>query len=419
MSILNTNDGVPVVDNHSFKTQQELKTSTVFNNELSVEKIKYQVDGMRWTVDFFNQILNVNTQPIAPDVNIPETTLKYNRIDKLDIYVTAGLPDGTVTDITGTGTINAGFIPYFGDAFTATLAGGRIGIFVITAVQKEYYNTHDIYIVDFKLTYFLDTSGVIYNDLVYKTVRTYVYDKDAVDTFSTPVLLAKDYVQKLDLAKQPIKIMNHYLKLFYDTDTKFLRLPTSASMYVDQLVVSAIFGIVSVNDVPELASLSRTASGIDSVTIWDAILKRDMELFNVCNIDVHYGINSVSNPISNKLVSYLGVSYLITDRVATLPYAPAIKDNPLTVRKTVESPVTAPDGKYLFSSAFYAQDPSVSFSGLETVLIEYIRGDIPNRAIVEQLLTEYPYWSYEHQYTLLPILLIIVKSLVVNTYSAL
>jgi len=419
MAILNLNDPQqqqPV--DHKFRTQQELKTSTVFDKELPSNLIKYQVDGMRWSIDYFNQIVNINTQPMAPDVNIPNTTLKYNRIDKLDIYVDTGLPDGTVTDIAGSGIINAGFIPYIGDAFIATLAGGRIGIFVLTNVNKEYYNGHDIYAIDYKLTYFLDTDPTIHNDLVYKTIRTYTYDKSAIGTNTPPIILSKDYATRLNLSNEINKLISHYFKLFYDKDTKLFRLPTSASIYTDELVADSMFKLLSVNDVPDLANMVRPTKHITSTTLWDAIFNRDVTLFSTANMDIKYTPVGARTSVSLKLSSYLGMEYCTTDRPTASTVIPPIINNPIYNRVVTESPVTNRDTSYLFSTDFYKQTVGISYSKLEVALIMYIQGKPPIRSEVEALLTEYVYWNYQDQYNLIPILLILAKSLVNSSYSA-
>jgi len=402
-----------------YRTQAELKTSTIFNNELSVSTIAHQVSGMPWTVGYFNQILNVNTAPMAPDINIPEATLKYNRIEELDIYLDSGLPTGNVTDITGSCTINAGFVPFIGDAFTATLAGGRVGIFVLTNVSKEYYNTHDIYKADFKLTYFADESTAMYNDLIHKSVRTYVYDKDAINTFSNPIILASEYKKKLDMSLLPGHIIKHYMDTFLDVETKTFRLPTTASRYVDQLINNFMFKIISINDVPEMAELARLEPLDGIVSIWDALLQRDIGLLDICKIDLKYAIANVGRETSIKLVSYLGIEYAISGRPNLPTLTPNIKPNPLASRKSVASPVTAKDGNYILSASFYNRTPGVTFSNMETMLLQYLRGEIPNTALLGTVMAEYKYWSYEDQYNMIPMLLLIVQSLINNTYSPL
>lgn len=417
MGVMNLGDTPPPTDAHAFKTQQELKTSSLFEDELKASDIKYQVDGIPWTIGYFNQILNPNTQAMAPDINIPSTTLKYNRIDKLDIYVDSGLPNGTALDITGTGIINAGFVPYLGDAFIATLAGGRIGIFVLTAVRKEYYNTHDIYVVDYKLTYFADTSADVYNDLVMKTVRTYVYDKDSIGTKSAPVILAKEYVNKINLAEEVPKMVRHYIDTFFNNDTKYLELPTNTSTYVDQLATDTFLKVSSLEQVPELANIARGDILVNTDTIWDAILNRDISIFNTCRTQLGYGMHTNNNPATRSTASYLGITYTISDRYTSNQATPDVITNPTSARKVVPVPRTTPVDGYIFALSVY--DRTATLTPLETVLIEYLNGDIPNRAIVEQLLAEYVYWGYEDQYLLIPILLVLVNTLVSNTYSEL
>jgi len=410
---LNNNTVTPA----PFKTQRTLKTSTLFESELRTSAIRYQVDGMKWSIDYFNQILNTNTQPMAPDPNVPETTLSYNRIDKLDIYVSSGLPSGQAVDITGTGTINAGFVPYVGDAFLATVAGGRIAIFVLTTVTKEYYNTHDIYVVDYKLTYFADTSATIYNDLVYKTVRTYTYDREIAVSGGKPVLLNTDYKRRIDLAKQPVILARHYIKTFLDNNNMLLVLPTNTSVYTDQLVTDMFLKMVSVNDVPEVNTIVRTIPELQSITIWDAIINRDIDMLAAANRDIVYSHNVVGTGVSSRVNSYLGVTYALTERAVGISTVPNVVVNPI-LRTNVPPLRTRPTDKYIFSDSFYNNDPNVIYTDFETVLLEYIRGQLPNRAIVESLVASYKYWAYEDQYLLLPMLMVLVKYLVNTTYSA-
>ena len=419
MAILTTKTPIPAAANAAYKTQADLKTSTLFDKELPVTKITHQVSGMSWTVDYFNQIVGVNTQPLAPDINIPETRQSYNRVNKLDIYVDSGLPNSSAVDITGSGTINAGFLPYVGDAFTATVAGGRIAIFIITAVTKEFYNTHDIYIIDFKLTYFTDTSAANYNDLVYKTAHVYVYDKDAIDTFSNPVILDSDYTSKLNLKSKPAELANYYIDTFLNKDDMTLVMKSINTTYLDPIVVKVFFKAVSVSDVPDLLNVRRPDGEITIISIWDAILRQDIHVLDTCVRSMGYVKNIPGSPASINLLEYIGIDYIMSDNVAAPWVTPAVLTNPLSQRKVVESPITAPDTNYIFNADFYNQTAGAVYSNFETVVLQYLRKERPNRALVDQLLTEYKYWSYEDQYYLVPMLLIIVKSLVNNTYSSL
>jgi len=404
---------------HKFRTQQELKTSTIFENELTVSKIKHQVDGMRWSVDYFNQILNINTQPMAPDINIPSTTLKYNRIDHLDIYVNSGLPTGVAADVSGTGVINAGFVPITGDAFTATVAGGRLVMFVLTAVRKEYYNTHDIYAVDYKLTYFLDTSAANYNDLVYKTIRTYAYDRESIRTDTPPVLLLADYKIKIGLAKQPVKILSHYLDTFYDNRRKLLVLPTATSTYIDQLAMKAMYRLSSVNDDYRLAELGRPDTIINAITIWDAVINQDPNLLVTCTHQLHYSMTTRSTLEPVVAGSYLGINYTITDRPTSTVSVPDVIPNPLAARKTVADPITPPTDTYIFSNDVYNNNTAGVLTPFESMVLNYIHGRLPNTGELTPILNDYMHWSYDRQYQLLPILMVITKSVVNNTYSPL
>jgi hypothetical protein len=87
-------------------------------------------------------------------------------------------------------------------------------------------------------------------------------------------------------------------------------------------------------------------------------------------------------------------------------------------RKVVVSPITDPNGSYVFSVDFYNQNSSVTFTDFETAVLEYLKGGIPNRVIVETAINEYMYWSYDVQYVAVPILVLLAKSLASDVYSA-
>lgn len=78
----------------NYRTQEEMSTSIIFNKDTSIESIVKEVDGMPWGLNaWFSQIRDTQDEPRMPDVNVSESILKYNRIDKVIVFTDSGLDE--------------------------------------------------------------------------------------------------------------------------------------------------------------------------------------------------------------------------------------------------------------------------------------------------------------------------------------
>ncbi len=423
-----TETGVPAgVENPNgekpFLTNADLKTSTIFNKERDLDGIVQYVKGMKWTVDYFLQIKNINDVARSLDINLPPTVQKYHRINKLIITLQDAINQEDFSNVTGSGIINCGYLPYVGDAFIATLVGGREAIFDITSVEIKTYNLHPIYNVEFKLLYLLDGDNAeIYNDLLMKTIQTYVYDKDHLLNYSAPVILAADYTRKIDLINTLPEIADYYLKMFITNEKNVLALPTLASFYVDTMLADFVYKIITSSDSPLLNKVTRIDVDLKEdiqYTIWDVIIKRNSSLLKLCtkNIDFKYVPNIQSNVLLRN-VSYLGISFManiIHD--GEVPVVPVSKDIAITSPGHT-APLSNGVVEYVLTDNFYALNkPECGL--LEQLLIGYLNGENLNIDSLYTLINEYPYWTTREQFYLIPILIALIRDSISRTYSTL
>lgn len=404
----------------NFVSQGKLGVSNLFNSEVAITDIVSVIDGMPWSVSYYHQIRNVNDQPLMPDVNIPSTELSYNRIDDLELKLQESLPNTGDVGLEATAYINAGIVPHYGDPFLGTLAGGKQAIFTVTEVTRTNYNTRDVYLLKFNLFEFLDNNVEVYNDLQFKTTKKYVYDKDHLQTNSTPIILDSEYKRKVDIKKEQPKIVNHMMNLFFNKKTRLLVPPTTSSVYIDTLLTEFFFSIVDIDQHPQINQIKRLSFQPDVlVTIWTAILHRDISALPAVDKDLGFKYVPASgiSPVMRGM-GYLGANCVVDQLDGSDPVEMTVEENRLSSLNTVEQPFDVNNKSYIFSDAFYIDDTNNSTT-FEKLLLQYLRGEIIDKEVLYTMFEEYKSWGYLEQYYCLPILLAMIKVSISETFTEL
>lgn len=411
--------GVP--KNREFKTSEELHTSTIFNKDTELNNIVQYISGKEWTVDYFLQLTNINDTLSAPDVNISPTVQKYHRINKLVLIVQNEINQADIDDITGSAILNTGFTPNKNDAFIATLYGGRIGLFVITDVSIKTYNISERCFIEYKLFKFLDKNSDTYNDLVLKTMKEYVYDKNHLLDYSAPIILANDYVRKLDLKKAIPDMLDHYVRNFIHSNKNILAIPTDGTIYTDTSLTNFLFKIINHSDHNDLSKISRLDyDGLDGVySIWDVITNRDIELLKRVYTDIGFKYTPFAHtdPTSRQL-GYLNINFVVSKLKGSEPVIPTYKDISIPESPDYEEPTgDVTNYHYVLSEAFYKQEYD-KMGLLEFTLSQYLKGEVIDYNAIDKLLKQYPMWDTLDQYYFIPILIVLVKDAINNTFKS-
>ena len=410
---------VEVNDNRKLYTKGDFKTSTLFNKDHALDTLVNFVDGAKWSIDYFVQIRDINDTLHLPDVNVPATLLKYNRINNLIIYLEGGIDNTNPTDITGAGKINAGFLPNYGDAFKASLPGGREALFYLTEVTKERYNLHEIYNVKFKLYSFLDSNDdALYRDLIFKTQKEYTYNKTFIEDKSAPVILNKDYDNKLELAKTKQDIIDYYFKVMVNDNKNMVSVPTKTGSYLDKFINNFIFKLVDSNEVRNISNISRLDYSSEiNYTVLDALINRDKSMIKLATKDIGYkGVVANGSYATDRSLIYLNINY-VADKVDNSTRVTIdVIDNLYTRDANYTDNTSNISTNYIFGDSFYNLDRA-DCNLFEKCIIDYLNGSLVAMSDLKILTDSYMYWDVIDQFYKLPILLLLIQDQINNTFS--
>lgn len=406
-----------------FLTNEEQKTSLLFNKEQDISTIAQYIKGMKWSVDYYYQIKNINDPSSILDINTPATIQKYVRINSLILILQTAVNQDTFDNITGEADINCGFLPYVNDVFRATMLGGREAIFTITSVDIKNYNLSPIYNIQFKILFLLDLDNTErYNDLQYKVMKNYVYDKDHLLDYGATIILASDYTKKLNYKKVIPELVEYYLDTFVNRDRKLIALPTNSSVYIDSMLTDFFFMLVTTNDSYKVNDVNRVDLALPNVgyTIWDVIIKRDINLLSKCTKDVAFVYTPVT--IANALtrnVAYVGVNFFANKFSDSDPVSiPDIRDISFTTSNPVMPPIGVLTQRYVFTDGLY-NSSSTDCGLLEQLVLDYLKGNFLNTDSLDILVSEYQYWSTVEQFYFIPILITLLRDSINGAFSSL
>lgn len=427
MPILELNDYYEtkedIVEKKPLRTQEELQTSILYNKEKDLKTIIRYPKGSKWEVNYFLQIRDVNDTISPPDINLPPTVQKYNRINKLIIYIQSAIEQDAIEDITGEGLINAGFLPNVNDVFLATLTGGREAIFIITEVTNRTYNLHYAYRINFKIFFFVEDNKNVYNDLINKVMKNYVYDKDHLLDYSAPIILNSDYKAKINLRQSLEEIIDYYFRHFVNYEKNVIALKTTTSVYVDTLLTDFIFKVINQSDNLIMSKLNYLAIDFrDKIpyTIWDVIINRNVKLLKLCvkNLGFKYTPGGSADIIQRNM-HYLGINFVV-NKISSLENELEIPVIDISTEKTADfqPPVNKERQSYVVSEDVYELS-NKCVGLLDKVLIDYLECKLLKTEEVETLISQYTMWDTREQFYLIPILIVLVKDAINNTFQSL
>lgn len=414
-------DDVVLDETRKFRTHEDNQMSILLNKNVPLETIMKYPRGMKWEVDYFLQIRDINDEVGQPDINLSPTIQKYNRINKLILVLQSAIQQDTPESLSGEAIINAGFLPNAGDAFIARVAGGREVIFTIEEVQTRSYNVHRAYYVTFKSFAFGDSSPEYVNTLIRKTMREYVYDRNYLLDFSAPVILKQDFKNKLSLKEIFEDMKEYYFDTFLNTEKNVIAVPTTSSVYVDTMLNHFLLKIVNVTEEPKLyrvnfMPLDDTKERL--FTIWDVIVKRNTKLLKRAekNISFIYRPYSI-NQIASRNMNYLNINFFAS-KVDTFRLPTCLKHIELERPTDYQPPIDPDNRRYVLSEHFYKQDFG-NLSPIEKALWDWLEGKVVPFDEVQALIDAYPYWDTIDQYYLLPVLFVLIKDSIINTFRSL
>lgn len=418
--------------------------------EASIGTLLKYVEGYPWTVHYYGQILNTANGVDHFDNELPNLLNPVTEIFNLILQVTAPLSptydEATgVTSVTGSALLPFKVVGNTGDCFVANVDSGEDAVFVVTSVVRQTHRKDTLYLINYALTKYVSADPAYVNALKSRVQETYYFNKDT-NYFNRDVLVTPVVKQATEQLKSLIRDSQaHYFNTFPQWELGSLLVPGADDTYYDPLLKDFIQKTVDLP--PEVGArfFSYTYSDryIGRLSFFDMLLQRNLDMYPTVGKQYiftpaaglrgqlrfdsiyHTGVRNIIYPktpdtrIDIPTMSSYTPSTLASESCKTARnyYIPPLivqtSNNDQLFQKPLLHELFVND-YYVVSEHFYAyilnNSTYENISFFELLLLKFIRRDAISREDLVLLLTDYHKWSPLHQFYLLPIAWLMVKS---------
>lgn len=425
------------------------KGIVVDSRETPLSSLLVYVEGGSWIVDYYQQVLDADSEPKPQQLDSPAPYQQYKRISGLELKVTSALTTSQDTEtlsmtVTGASTLYPGIIPNKGDMFLADIGDGRVGIFTITNLEKKSILKDACYTIEYVVVAYDEEERI--RDLQTKVIQELYFERDFLLHGQNPVVSEKEHVQVRTLAEQSSRLFSMYMNEFYNHQYRTLLIPSQAKSSYDPYVVRTILTMYNSSDHPLLRHMTEyNITGDDAFkapTIWDALLSADATLLPL--IITKTGLIStkeIDNTPRYRGIYFSGIEQCVYPKGENNLNASRDIANPsllsftdLTIGKIrggalagnvqeVELPGLNPDpnyvytihdvslkDEYVFSKAFY--ENATGKSKLEVMMGLYLQGKAVDLDMLDKLCEQAVYWTDLQRFYYVPVLLMILRTTV-------
>lgn len=430
----------------------QYKSIVVDNYQQPVDSLLTYIDGSSWTVIYFSQVLNSNTDPSPQQIERSAVYQQYKKIENLEIKVLSPLTQSqdSVTNamtITGSSLTYPHLIPNLGDMFVTDIGNGKQGVFTITKSEKKSYLDQSCYQIDYQLVDYLTDQRLF--DLENKTIQVFKFVKDFLIYGQNPQIIESDYDYFQFFNVEYSTILGTYYKDFYSNEMKTFCMPGQDRKIYDHFLVKAFLKFVDVCDhalVKETKQLNVMQNNLFNCdTVWDCFTKlsysmlptvqQKMKIVDISNfqnnsllsgiyfskfeevvfpndddtnIDSFYNNKNESIDISSDLKDggrrYKKFSKLIRNKTTSnLSYNPPSELTLPDIDKVTNSDF------YIFSPGFYGVQNYYPTSNLEVMLLNVLKQQMFDKAILKRLVENSRYWDNLERYYFIPFILLLIK----------
>jgi hypothetical protein len=407
------------------------------------------VEGSRWTVDYYSQILTNDSALAGEMVNRNPIYQQYRLIQRLELRVTSPLNTSQDTatkslNITGTANLYGFIMPNEGDMFIANIGDGKEGIFRILMSERKTIFKDTIHVIEYKLIDYVTPERK--SDLTSKVVDTFVFSKDFLTYGQNPLIRYEDNILIEKLTDYYYSLAKRYFDTFISNEYKTLLVPGQDRPIYDHFLTKFVMSSFTAYDINMVRNIRLMNLDDDyvmkSTTIWDMLKDKDVSMFKYCIkkaglisarsftkdpmmegiyhsgiqyvlypkdytiLPVDYQVSHAAKPLSGEVLQdppspITNLADLIVDteyQGLTLPANPGI-------RKVLV------DDYYVFSSYFYNKDKA-NMSILELLVFDYLDGKaIDNRLLFSLCETSHAWGALERFYYSIIILILIRSSI--------
>lgn len=323
MSLFNDEDGAPSQPLPNFNPNPTAyKDISVDTQYTPVGTILTAIEGKRWVVTWYSQILNRDNQLSTLQSSRLEINQQYKRIRNLELKVTQPLPvnpefrpESQEFTVRGEANMYPGVRPNLGDLFVATLLDGRVGVFQVSEmpVQLTIY-LQTTYRIEYVLREFLTAD--LQGQLDKKTVKEYQFIQSFLDSGINPVISDEAHAVYQKLMTWQDDVPRYYLTRFFNKEYGTLTLPGqgTATIYDPFITVfiAALWSNANLGPFHGMQFLNVMDGTTRNIqTVLDALLDYDQYLMDVVTTQIP--VVSANAFLQDPFLygaSYMGVPYV-------------------------------------------------------------------------------------------------------------
>lgn len=380
---------VPIVDDAYRTIAQDTKTTPAHT-------LMPMIDGSNWTVDYFAQVLTTDSPLIQQGGTNSGTIQQYKRIEQLDLRVTTPLSTQQDTEtktmvVEGRAVVYAGFIPNENDCFVAAIGLGAPATLKVMTTEKMSFMGNAAYEISYRV---MSQDQAVLDDLISKTVQTFVYQKDNIAYGQSPMVEQAQVAVLDEIGVVVDTLVSNYMGEFFRKDVRTFVTPLQEYRVYDPFLIEFLEHVLRVGETPLLQTRLSISTSEDVVfaqnNIWTALLENNPELVTAgftrtgvaacalfsghpTNRGLRWsGMTYTVYPLNPK-IGYAGLTELglktlydfeyVSD--ATIPrFYPrqnhAVADNDASQTATpVNTTRVLFDDYYVFSEKFYTKNPTM------------------------------------------------------------
>lgn len=406
------------------------------------------IEGGSFVVDeYYSQMLGKHNDLREIDTDAPNIYQQYTLIKDLEIKVTDDISNNyneqeATMQVSGSGVIYA-IIPKKADYFVSKSFRGRKTIFMVTSVTRATDIGDTVYEVNYTVIGYADTQSNIYDNLVQRVQRTFVFIKDRMMNGVSPLVRpeARDFI--VNIPQDYARLATYYINMFFDRHTSTLILPGQNSKIYDSALVSFVMKTISSRTVDRVNYIRQLPTDSNMFllqsTVYSAILNKNIaDLQLVRTKSMLLPKTSFLNISLGRGAAYTNVDFFVCPKdldmsiytPSTLYPAYYFNDSEfITQTKSVngvlfedidnqyvEDSWTIPtiypileDEYYIFSSNFYTNTSLKSL--LEVMVYNYLNNEPIDIKHMRHILLNFYLWPRLEQFYYGPIILTLLRQM--------
>jgi hypothetical protein len=411
------------------------------------------VNGMRWTVDYYCQILGDSLNVKMLDIGEPGVYQQYSEIKNLDLLVDSPLAStqDTVNNrmiVTGSSYVLPNIVPNVGDAFVANTGDGNLGLFAVTSAVRKIYMTDSVFEIEYMLLELANDASERYQNIKSKVTTTSYYEK-IYENNNRPILIAsQEYENVKNYQVELHKLIDRFFTSFFNNSFRTLIIPgQEPATILDIFLIRTMLKIVNTEDSINISRINTpNVTGdpyLDQPTLFSAMLQQDYNLLQVCNQQMavadlyQFNGNPYMQSAKFSFIDYIvypiqpdeslfvenpeypkGLSPLaLMDSQVVLNGSQADTVHNFYIQNNNSIPLihsVIKDSYYVLSQAFYQPNINNPMSVLENLVTMYLQRKSIDTNMLNALLSTYLGWTRLDQFYYIPLLVFLIKNVLKN-----